>query len=185
LAKNEARIRELLAAQGYGSDVPQNQVIKVFLSYSHKSIDSSYMVEILEFLKGLKNERIIFWNDEKIVKGDVWERELMQQLHESDMAVALVSQSYLDSDYCKKEVEIFLERNAVILPVILSPCEWKRHAWLSERQFIPAGGQTIAEHYQEIASRQRVYLEVRDSLREHAGRIRRALGSSRDELSGA
>ena len=130
------------------------------------------MAEILEFLKGLQAEGVEFWSDKKIVKGDMWEREIMRRLDESDIAVALVSQSYLDSDYCNTEIKMFLERGTIIVPVILSPCEWHRHAWLSERQFIPAGDETIAEHYQDSGSRQRIYLEVRDSLREHAGRIR-------------
>lgn len=172
LENSEARISEILAAQNHGREDSENGIVKVFLSYSHKPEDSSYMAEILEFLKGLQTESVEFWSDKKIIKGDMWEHEIMRRLDDSDIAVALVSQSYLDSDYCNTEIKMFLDRGTVIVPVILSPCEWNRHAWLSERQFIPAGGETIAEHYQDSGSRQRIYLEVRDSLREHAGRIR-------------
>ena len=78
LEDSEARISEILAAQDNGRGDSENGIIKVFLSYSHKSEDSSYMAEILEFLKGLQAEGVEFWSDKKIVKGDMWEREIMR-----------------------------------------------------------------------------------------------------------
>ncbi len=52
------------------------------------------------------------------------------------------------------------------------PCEWQRHDWLKERQFLPGGGETIAEHYQDAGKRQRMFLAIRSALREEADRLR-------------
>ena len=175
LFQSEKRIREILADQPRVFPESEARPIKVFLSYSHKPRDTSYMAEVLDFVKGLNTEGIAFWSDKNIVKGDHWEQEIMKRLEESDMALTLVSQAYLDSEYCNLEVKALLEQSAVIIPVMLSPCEWKRHSWLSDRQIIPGGGETIAEHYKDPGKRERVYLDIRDALRTQAERLRSAL----------
>ena len=55
---------------------------------------------------------------------------------------------------------------------MLLPCEWQRHEWLSERQFLPGGGETLAEHYTDPGKRQRMFLEIRAALRKQAEQVR-------------
>lgn len=172
LEQIENRISKLLASQTDEQIGFEGEPIRVFLSYSHETLDAGYMEEFLEFVKGLETEGIKFWSDKQINAGDRWGPEIMKKLAESDMAVTLVSQSYLDSEYCSKEVNELLKRNVKIVPVMLSPCEWNRHTWLRERQFIPAGDKTIAENYKDSGDRHRVYLEIKKSLRTHAESLR-------------
>ena len=131
------------------------------------------MAEILDFLSGLRKEGIEFWTDQELRLGDRWDKKIKQNLSESDIALVLVSQAYLDSDYCINiEINSFLEREITIMPIMLLPCEWQRHSWLSERQFLPSSGETLAEHYQDAGKRQRMFLEIRSELRRQADRIR-------------
>jgi CHASE2 domain-containing sensor protein len=180
LAQSESRIREILAAQPADTDHPDDtekaaaaKTIKVFVSYRHKAEDARYMAEILDFLGGLHKESIVFWTDEELNLGEHWDTKIKQSLAKSDIALVLVSQAYLDSDYCiNTEISSFLERNVTIMPIMLLPCEWQRHTWLSERQFLPRNGETLAEHYQDQGKRQRMFLEIRTELRRQADRLR-------------
>ena len=132
------------------------------------------MAEILDHLIGLREEGIVLWTDRKLRLGDHWDSQIKQNLAESDIALVLVSQAYLDSDYCiNTEIRSFLDRKVTIMPIMLSPCEWQRHAWLRERQFLPRSDETLAEHYQDVGSRQRMFLEIRSELRNQADRLRK------------
>jgi CHASE2 domain-containing sensor protein len=176
LQRSESRIREILAAQPAGTadvEIAAARKIRVFVSYRHKAEDAGYMAEILDFLSGLRKEGIEFWTDQELRLGDRWDTKIKQSLANSDIALVLVSQAYLDSDYCiNTEISSFLERQVTIMPIMLLPCEWQRHAWLSERQFLPSGGETLAEHYQDAGTRQRMFLEIRAELRRQADRLR-------------
>src|ERR1700686_3084882 len=122
-----------------------DDVIRIFVSYSHK--DPSYLADdsLLGFLKGLSAEAgVEFWTDERITAGSLWNDEIRARLEQSDIALVLVSQAFLDSPFCTQiEIESFLDscrkRGLLIFPIVLSPCEWETHEWLSTRQFLPGG----------------------------------------------
>jgi hypothetical protein len=151
--------------------------VTVFVSYSHK--DKEYLgdEELLSFLRGLEKEGVRFWWDEALVAGDDFDNEIKAHIERSQVAVVLVSQWFLDSDYCTKvEVAEFLrhagEKGLVIFPIILSPCEWQRHEWLKSRHFLPRGGETVETHYADPGRRKQFYLLVRENLRRQIEKIR-------------
>lgn len=147
--------------------------IRIFVSYSHQ--DAAYLEKdsLLGFLRGLEKNEIEFWTDRQIRPGELWDEVIKTNILAADIALVLVSQGFLDSDYCRNvEIEHFLAKKAHVFPVILSPCDWHRHAWLSSRQFLPGGDQTIEEHFREAGSRKRLYLQIREQLRERAELIR-------------
>ncbi|MEA2462821.1 MAG: hypothetical protein QOJ98_568, partial [Acidobacteriota bacterium] len=157
-----------------------DDVVRVFVSYSHK--DPSYLADnsLLGFLKGLAAEEgVEFWTDERITAGSFWNDEIRARLATSDIALVLVSQAFLDSPYCTQiEIESFLDscrkRGMLMFPVVLSPCEWERHKWLATRQFLPAGGETIEEHYTEPGKQKRLFLRIRNELRQAVQSVRQA-----------
>jgi hypothetical protein len=163
---------------------------KVFVSYSHR--DAGYLASdsLLGYLKGLEQEGVEFWWDEALVTGQRWDDEIKAQINATDIALVLVSQWFLDSAYCT-EVEIgeFLQhsrdKGLVILPIILSACEWQRHAWLRNRQFLPRGGETIEEHYTDPGRRKRLFHETRQDLRKHIERLRQSRNAAGQDLDGA
>jgi len=153
--------------QGEKATMTSN-TIKIFVTYSHK--DAAYLKDdsLLGYLKGLeKTEPVTFWTDEKIVLGDPWDEVIKQNLRESRIALVLVSEWFLDSDYCQNvEIRELLASKAHLMPIILSPCSWRHFDWLSSRQFLPAGDQTIEEHYPDKdGKRKRLYLDIKDQLR--------------------
>jgi hypothetical protein len=149
--------------------------IRVFVSYSHSNSEYLGQNGLLGFLRGLEPEGFEFWHDERLVAGDAWDASIRRSINDSDIALVLVSQAFLNSDYCKGEVSAFLERRQreglVIFPVIVSPCDWKSHGWLASTQFEPRNGQTIETHYQDQGSRHQLYLTILQQLRTIAGRL--------------
>jgi hypothetical protein len=150
-----------------------NSTINIFVSYSHQ--DSRYLERdsLLGFLKGLERDNIRFWTDQELKAGELWDQVIKQQLQACDIALVLVSQGFLDSAYCRNvEIAHLLAGTKHLFPVILSPCDWKRHAWLASRQFLPGGEQTVEEHFSEAGARKRLFLKIREQLLERAELIR-------------
>lgn len=143
---------------------------QIFVSYSHH--DAAYMAEdsLLGFLSGLRNDGASFWWDQSLQAGDVWDEVIKTRLLQADVALVLVSQWLLDSRYVQDvEIRMLLERvefeGLVILPVILSACDWRRYGWLSRRQHLPDGDKTLAQHYSRPGAREAMFLKIREALR--------------------
>ena len=102
--------------------------VKVFVSYSHQ--DTEYLADnaLFGFLKGLEKENVAFWTDRNIRVGESWDAVIKANLQDADITLALVSQPFVDSDYCQNvEIKHSLAQQTHLIPIILSPCEWRRH----------------------------------------------------------
>ena len=152
--------------------------VKVFVSYSHKDSEHIGPDGILGFLKGLEREGDIeLWVDEKLSGGEEWDDVLKAEIQECDIALIFISQAFLDSPYCMDiELSTFIDRcrtdGMKIFPIMLSPCEFQRHPWLSDYQFLPTNGETIEEHYMELGKRKRLFLKIRKELRALIEKVR-------------
>ena len=142
--------------------------LKIFISYSHK--DKAYLdpspppgsESLYCWLKPLEKKWIQFFTDSDITLGELWDERIKQELQESSILLALVSQAFLDSQYCQdQEIKTALANSSRIVPIMLSPCDWKDHQWLSQRNFYPGEGKTIEEHYQDAGKQKRLYTDIR------------------------
>jgi hypothetical protein len=148
-------------------------VITIFVSYSHN--DAAYLGDdsLLGYVKGLEKENVAFWTDCNIRVGEAWDEVIKANIQKAHIALVLVSQSFLDSEYCQNvEIAHFLAQKSHLFPIILSPCEWQRHEWLRRRQFLPGGDQTIEEHFTNPGRRKRLFLDIRQQLRDRVELIR-------------
>jgi hypothetical protein len=173
-----------LREQEHTPAVSRVSTIRVFVSYSHQ--DTKYLERgsLLGYLSGLERESFVFWQDTSIQAGELWDDAIKEQIERADIALVLVSQAFLNSRYCLDvEIEHFLEKRIesglVIFPVILSPCDWKSHAWLSATQFEHRNGRTIERNYRDKGSRDELYLQILQQLREIGQRIMSGRGATR------
>ena len=99
--------------------------MKVFYSYCHK--DEQYREKLETFLCTLKDRgKITEWHDRKIIAGENWSEKIQNELENADIILLLISQDFLASDACKKELDYaFDETNhKLAIPIILKPCMW-------------------------------------------------------------
>jgi TIR domain-containing protein len=162
--------------------------VTIFVSYSHA--DTRYLEDgsLLGYLKGLEDEDVVFWSDKNLVVGDNWDELIKARINEANIALVLVSQMFLDSDYCKNvEISGFLRQcrktGLVVFPIILSACEWQRHEWLKSTQFLPKGGETLEEHYTSPGQQKRLFYEILQDLRDQIDRVRKSRQSQPEDMS--
>jgi serine/threonine protein kinase len=138
--------------------------LKVFFSYSRT--DERMRRSLEEFLVNLKRQYSISdWHDGKIDAGEEWAQEIDKQLSQADIILLLVSQKFIASEYChEKEIKRALERHkkgeARVVPIILSPCDWK-NTHFRNLEVLPSGGRPIITW----KHRQSAYLDVVEGLK--------------------
>ena len=122
--------------------------IKVLISYSHK--DEKLREKLEDHLSILKHDGVIdAWHDRKIIAGAEWETDIFTHLDQAQIVLLLISPSFLASNYCYvKEGKRALARHeqgeAVVIPVILRPCDWKG-AYFEKLQVLPKDARPIVK----------------------------------------
>jgi hypothetical protein len=143
---------------------------KIFFSYSHD--DEPYRDQLEKHLAMLHHQGLIeSWHDRRITVGSKLDAVIDTQLEAADIILLLVSASFLASDYCYSiEMTRAMERHAsghaVVVPVIVRPCDW-RAAPFGGLMAAPRDGKAITqwpnydEAYSDIAQRIRALVESR------------------------
>ncbi|MBL7793521.1 MAG: toll/interleukin-1 receptor domain-containing protein [Saprospiraceae bacterium] len=122
--------------------------VDIFIAYSHD--DKPQKDELKKFLRPLLNAgQIKVWDDHDIEAGRDWEAEIKKKLYGADIILLLVSHNSLASDYFYgKEVKSSLQRHergeAVVVPVILSPCLWEETP-ISKLEALPAKARPVSQ----------------------------------------
>jgi len=98
---------------------------KVFVSYSHN--DDTALKELQPFLTSLEWDGLLScWADTRLKGGDDWEAGIYAALNDATVAVLLISQDFLASEFIRnKELPRILPRahagNLKVLSILLSP----------------------------------------------------------------
>ena len=122
------------------------QPIDLFFSYSHK--DELLRDELAAHLKLLERQNVIRgWHDRRIDIGRDWKHAINEHLERAGVVLLLVSADFLASDYCYDlEMKRALERSeigsALVIPVIVRPCDWTR-APFAKLQALPRDGKAV------------------------------------------
>ena len=91
---------------------PQVQVMKpVFISYSHQ--DAAWLAKLRMFLRPLEDQgKLRVWDDTEIRAGSLWMDEIRQLLDSARVAVFLVTQNFLNSEFIREKELPQLLKNA-------------------------------------------------------------------------
>jgi hypothetical protein len=102
----------------------------VFISYSRD--DATWLDRVRATLQPVEHTgRVQIWTDINIEAGSQWDTELRRKMSVCDIAILLVSSSFLESDYVRNvELPVLLERSRAgrtrLLWIVLSASPWKR-----------------------------------------------------------
>ncbi|WAX95745.1 TIR domain-containing protein [Aminobacter sp. NyZ550] len=136
----------------------------VFFSYSHA--DETLRDELEKQLSMLKRQGLIqTWHDRRIGAGEEIDKSIDERINKDDIILLLVSPDFLASNYCYDiEMSRALERHAtgeaIVIPVILRPCDW-HPAPFGKLNATPPDGKPITKW----ADRDEAFLEVAKALR--------------------
>ena len=86
----------------------------VFISYAHANSD-----RVLPIIRAMQESGISIWFDEGIVAGSEWPEYIAEKVVNCHKFVLFVSDSYLDSQNCKREFNFAISRKKNILTVFL------------------------------------------------------------------
>jgi hypothetical protein len=123
-------------------------ILNIFFAYSRA--DASYRDRLDKHLSALKRrEYINTWYDGEIEAGKEWEKEIDRQLSRADIILLLISADFISSDYCyehemRKAISRHEKGDAVIVPVLLHPCDWLDTPF-AKIQALPQNGKPISD----------------------------------------
>lgn len=126
--------------------------INIFFAYSRE--DSILRERLDKHLSGLKRKNYVnTWYDGKIDAGKEWEKEIDTHLSKADIILLLISADFIASDYCydvemTKAISRHEKGDAVIIPIILNPCDWSDLSF-SKIQGLPQNGKPITSTHWE------------------------------------
>ncbi len=109
---------------------------KVFVSYSH--FDQEILADVKRHFKPFIKD-LDFWDDTRILPGQIWKEEIRKAINETKIAILLVSTDFLGSDFITtNELPPLLEAadkdGATILVVILKPVLFEEFPSLNKFQ---------------------------------------------------
>ena len=143
------------------------QPTTAFISYAHK--DEPLRAELDTHLKLLQvTGELDAWHDRSITPGEKWEGQINDNLQRTDIVLLLLSPAFIASDYCRKEMEIALQREAAgqtrVVLNIARPCGW-RHLPVHANQALPKDGKPVADAGHEQGHRDAAWVQVEDGIR--------------------
>ena len=117
----------------------------LFISYAHR--DESYQQEVIGALQPLVERGLLdVWHDRRMVAGDDIFPNIAAALERARIVVLLVSEAFLGSEECAREMWRALEkrrkRRTVVVPVILRRCDW-RGAPFGKLNALPVDGRPL------------------------------------------
>lgn len=141
----------------------------VFFSYSHA--DEALRDQLETQLAMLKHQGVIdTWHDRGIGAGQEFSQSIDDHINRDEIILLLVSPDFIASNYCYNiEMKRALERHeagdAIVIPVILRPCDW-HPAPFGKLLATPRDGKPVTQW----PDRDEAFLQVAKAVREAAGR---------------
>ena len=122
------------------------QILEVFVSYAHAYGDHcEVFVNDLNSATANKPFELRIWTDKEIEVGKSWYERIIEEIEKCDVAILLVSDRFMASEFIKHEevARLFKRKasgNTLVLPIYFWPCQFSDWPELSENQlFKPKG----------------------------------------------
>ncbi len=157
-----------------------DETTRVFVSYARedkKWLDRDYRFNLIPFLtESLKRQNVVFWFDKDLKPGDEFRDHIEAEIDHSQIALLIVSQAFLNSEFIEKYEMARIENRArlgqmIIVPVLVEPCDWSEYPVLADRQMVP-GSTPLIDFTESDPKWAKVKAEILDGLKTQIKRIR-------------
>lgn len=156
-----------------------DDLVRVFVSYAREDrrwLDPDYRFALIPFLmESLRRHRAVFWFDKELKPGDEFGRLILSQIDQSQIALLIVSQNFLNSEFIEnREMPRIAERarlgQMIVVPVLVEPCDWSEYPFLADRQMVPSS--PLIEYTESEPQWAKVRFQILDGLKAQLKRIR-------------
>jgi hypothetical protein len=156
------------------------KTVHIFVSYAREDkqwLDPEYRYNLVPFLaESLRRYGVIFWYDKELKPGDVFKRQIESEIDQAQIALLIVSQSFLNSEFIEQiEMTRITERarrsEMIVIPVLVEPCDWSDYPFLADRQMVPSANPLI-DFTESEAKWAKVKFQILDGLKAQLKRIR-------------
>lgn len=144
--------------------VQERKAVSIFVCYARE--DEDLRRELERHLALMQRQGVIdVWHDMMINPGEEWEPAIKAHITRAQVILILVSPDLIASDYIfgvemKKIMEMSLNGEAVVIPIILRPTDW-RQAPFGNLQSLPRDGRVVTASN----SRDRVFAQIAEEIR--------------------
>jgi hypothetical protein len=127
--------------------------VNLFICYAHE--DRNYLETLKAYINPKTFSYINVWYDGEIKPGQVWNKEIRENIDRADIILLLLSQFFLISDYIDDvELKRALERHDAgtckVIPIFARKCNLDRHKEILRLQGLPEGMKFLSEMGNEI-----------------------------------
>lgn len=120
--------------------------VEIFLCYAHE--DENELNQLVTHLGVLRRQGFLdVWYDREVSAGREWAREIDRHLNTAQIILLLVSQYFMNSDYCylvemKRALERHERREAVVIPILLRPVYYEKTPF-AKLQALPTNAKPV------------------------------------------
>ena len=130
----------------------RNEKMKVFIAYSHEDNGDKEDGCVSKFKKHMavlkKNGYVDEWYDREILGGQDYQFEIDNNLEEADIICLCISENFLSSGSCLKEIkrslELQNEYGIRVIPIIITRCMWTDDEEINHLLALPTDGKPIS-----------------------------------------
>jgi hypothetical protein len=155
------------------------ETVHVFVSYARE--DSRWLEpnaghNLVPFLiDSLRRYKVVFWFDHDLKPGDEFRQQIKCKIDQSQIALLIVSQNFLNSAFIESEempriAERALEGKMIVVPVLVEPCDWSDYPFLADRQMVPSS--PLIDYTESESSWAKVKYQILDGIKAQVKRIR-------------
>jgi hypothetical protein len=161
----------------------REEAARVFVSYAREDrrwLDVEYQYNLVPFLReSLRRNNVTFWFDKELSPGDEFRQLIETEIDRSQIALLLVSQSFLNSEFIEKcemprITQRAQQRQIIVVPVLVEPCGWTEYPFLADRQMIP-GSKALIYYTERESDWAAIKLEILDGIKAQLRKIRKTV----------
>jgi internalin A len=159
--KVKETLREVESAE---ASKPRENPLSLFICYAHAN--ERVVKQLRPSLTVLARRGYLTpWQDTDLVPGEDWDETIKERLSKAQVVLLMVSRQFLASKYITEQerplaMQLLAARQAVVVPVLLSPCSWQEEDF-ARFEMLPRKGDPVAT----INPREKAWALVEEGLK--------------------